>query len=65
MSFKAFELDGRTAVVIGGTSGIGRAVAHGFGGSGRKRRADFARRIEQVESTAAEIENLRTQKHCA
>lgn len=57
MSFKLLELDGKTAVVIGGTSGIGRAIAHGLAQAG----ADVvctSRRIEQVEATAQEIENL-------
>ena len=58
MSFKALELNGKTAVVIGGTSGIGRAVAHGLAQAG----ADVvcsSRRIEQVEAVALEIENLK------
>ena len=56
MGFKAFELDGRTAVVIGGTSGIGRAVAHGLAEAGANV-VPTARRSAQVETTAAEIEN--------
>jgi NAD(P)-dependent dehydrogenase (short-subunit alcohol dehydrogenase family) len=43
------------AVVIGGTSGIGRAIAHGLADAG----ADVvptSRRMEQVEAAAAEIE---------
>jgi NAD(P)-dependent dehydrogenase (short-subunit alcohol dehydrogenase family) len=55
MSFKSLELGGKTAVVIGGTSGIGRAIAHGLADAG----ADVvssSRRIEEVEKTAAEIE---------
>ncbi len=51
------DLDGRTAVVIGGTSGIGRAIAHGLAEAG----ADVvcsSRRAEQVETTAAEIEAI-------
>ncbi|MEZ5426914.1 MAG: glucose 1-dehydrogenase [Pyrinomonadaceae bacterium] len=57
MSFSALNLDNRTAVVIGGTSGIGRAIAHGLAQAG----ADVvctSRRAEQVETAAAEIENL-------
>jgi NAD(P)-dependent dehydrogenase (short-subunit alcohol dehydrogenase family) len=55
MSYPGFDLTGRTAVVIGGTSGIGRAIAHGLGQAG----ADVictSRRAEQVDSVAAEIE---------
>jgi NAD(P)-dependent dehydrogenase (short-subunit alcohol dehydrogenase family) len=57
MSYAKFDLSGRTAVVIGGTSGIGRAIARGLAEAG----ADVvttSRRMEQVEATAAEIEQL-------
>lgn len=57
MSFAKLELNGRTAVVVGGTSGIGRAIAHGLAEAG----ADVictSRREEQVEVAAAEIETL-------
>lgn len=50
-----FDLTGKTAVVIGGTSGIGLAMSLGLAEAG----ADVvssARRREQVEETAAEIE---------
>jgi NAD(P)-dependent dehydrogenase (short-subunit alcohol dehydrogenase family) len=53
--YSKLNLDGRVAVVIGGTSGIGRAIAHGLAEAG----ADVvctSRRPEQVEAAAAEIE---------
>jgi NAD(P)-dependent dehydrogenase (short-subunit alcohol dehydrogenase family) len=55
MSYSPLQLTDKTAVVIGGTSGIGRAIAHGLAEAG----ADVvptARRIEQVNATANEIE---------
>jgi NAD(P)-dependent dehydrogenase (short-subunit alcohol dehydrogenase family) len=55
MSYAKLELNGRTAVVIGGTSGIGRAIAHGLAEAG----ADVvctSRRVEQCETAAGEIE---------
>src|SRR5882724_10988192 len=57
MSYKPLELTGRTAVVIGGTSGIGRAIAHGLAEAG----ADVvptSRRMAQVDAAANEIEAL-------
>jgi NAD(P)-dependent dehydrogenase (short-subunit alcohol dehydrogenase family) len=55
MGYEPLKLDGRVAVVIGGTSGIGRAIAHGLAEAG----ADVvptSRRFEQVEQAAKEIE---------
>ncbi|MET0753288.1 MAG: glucose 1-dehydrogenase [Pyrinomonadaceae bacterium] len=55
MSYAKLDLSGKVAVVIGGTSGIGRAIAHGLAEAG----ADVvptSRRSEQVEAAAKEIE---------
>jgi NAD(P)-dependent dehydrogenase (short-subunit alcohol dehydrogenase family) len=57
MAFSKLDLTGKCAVVIGGTSGIGRAIGHGLAEAG----ADVvcsSRRAEQVDSVAAEIEQL-------
>ena len=57
MGYKGLELNGRTAVVIGGTSGIGRIIALGLAEAG----ADViptARRTEQVHQVATKIEAL-------
>jgi NAD(P)-dependent dehydrogenase (short-subunit alcohol dehydrogenase family) len=54
MPFEKLSLDGRVAVVIGGTSGIGLAIARGLADAG----ADVvcsSRRQEQVDAAAAEI----------
>ena len=55
MGFSGLELDGKTAVVVGGTSGIGRAIAHGLAEAGANVVAT-SRRIEEVDKTASEIE---------
>ena len=57
MAYTSFDLSGRTAVVIGGTSGIGQTIALGLAEAG----ADVvpsARRAEMVEETAKKIEAL-------
>src|SRR5437870_8304308 len=55
MGYAPLDLSGRVAVVIGGTSGIGRAIAHGLAEAG----ADVvptSRRVDQVDAAAKEIE---------
>ncbi|MGA2920656.1 MAG: SDR family oxidoreductase [Candidatus Sulfotelmatobacter sp.] len=55
MTTNIFSLEGKTAVVVGGTSGIGRVLSLGLADAG----ADVipsARRQEQVDDTAAEVE---------
>jgi|SRR5215510_8199084 len=55
MNHAQLDLTGKTAVVIGGTSGIGRAIAHGLAEAGADVVAT-SRRAEQVEAAAKEIE---------
>ncbi len=57
MGYSRLELNGKVAVVIGGTSGIGRTIARGLAEAG----ADVVptgRRLDQVEAAAAEVEAL-------
>jgi len=57
MSYAGFDLSGKVAVVVGGTSGIGRAIGKGLAQAG----ADViptARRREMVEEAASEVESL-------
>ena len=57
MSRSLFDLSGRVAVVTGGTTGLGHAIALGLAEAG----ADVvpsSRRREQVEKVATEIEAL-------
>jgi NAD(P)-dependent dehydrogenase (short-subunit alcohol dehydrogenase family) len=54
MTRSLFDLSGRVAVVVGGTSGIGRAIALGLANAG----ADVVatgRRRDMVEQAAAAI----------
>jgi NAD(P)-dependent dehydrogenase (short-subunit alcohol dehydrogenase family) len=55
MGYAPFELGGKVAVVFGGTSGIGRAIAHGLAEAGADVVAT-SRYGERVETVAAELE---------
>ena len=57
MSHRLFDLTGRVAVVTGGTTGIGHAIALGLAESSADVVAS-SRRAEQVEKTASEIEAI-------
>jgi NAD(P)-dependent dehydrogenase (short-subunit alcohol dehydrogenase family) len=52
-----FDLTGRVAVVIGGTTGLGRAITLGLAEAGANV-VPSSRRLAEVEKTAAEIEAL-------
>ena len=57
MAQSLFDLTGRVAVVTGGTTGLGRAIALGLAEAG----ADVvssSRRLQEVEKAATEIETL-------
>src|SRR5437762_7413472 len=56
MNFKPLSLEGRTAVVVGGTSGIGRTLCLGLAQAGADVVAS-ARRQNLVDAVAREIEN--------
>jgi NAD(P)-dependent dehydrogenase (short-subunit alcohol dehydrogenase family) len=58
MSRAIFELSGRVAVVMGGTTGLGKAIALGLAAAGADVVAS-SRRMEQVAHVAAEIEALK------
>lgn len=57
MSFPGFDLSGRTGVVIGGTSGIGQAIATGLALAGANIICT-SRREDQVEAASSVIESL-------
>src|SRR5258707_3083326 len=56
MASSLFDLSGKTAVVVGGTSGIGLAMAVGLAEAGADVVAS-SRRQEQVDDAAALIES--------
>ena len=55
MAYKGFDLTGKTAVVVGGTSGIGLAMAIGLAEAGANV-VPTSRRQEQVDEAAAAVE---------
>ena len=55
MAYSGFDLTGRTAVVVGGTSGIGRALVDGLVAAGADVVAS-SRRASEVDATALAIE---------
>ena len=64
MAYDKLSLDGRVAVVIGGTTGIGRELALGFAQAGAAVVAS-SRRKDQVEKVCEEIEALGSPTLCA
>jgi NAD(P)-dependent dehydrogenase (short-subunit alcohol dehydrogenase family) len=57
MGYKQLDLEGKVAVVVGGSSGIGKTIALGLAQAGADVVAS-ARRIELVRALADEIESL-------
>jgi NAD(P)-dependent dehydrogenase (short-subunit alcohol dehydrogenase family) len=57
MGYKPLDLDGKVAVVVGGSSGIGKTIALGLAQAGADVVAS-ARRMELVKALADEIEAL-------
>jgi NAD(P)-dependent dehydrogenase (short-subunit alcohol dehydrogenase family) len=57
MTYSGFDLTSKTAVVIGGTSGIGRTLAEGLASAGANV-VPTGRRSELVKSVAAEISGM-------
>src|SRR6202140_37977 len=57
MGYKKLDLDGKVAVIVGGSSGIGKTIALGLAQAGADVIAS-ARRIELVNALADEIESL-------
>ena len=58
-----FDLEGRVAVVSGGTTGLGRAIALGLAGAGASV-VPTSRRLEQVEKVVAELGGMGSRSLC-
>ncbi len=52
---RLFSLEGKVALITGGSRGIGRMIAEGFLGAGADRVYITARNVEEVEATSAEL----------
>ena len=50
-----FNLDGRIAVVTGGSRGIGKMIVEGYLAAGAARVYISARKVDQIEGTVAEF----------
>ncbi len=57
MEYPTFDLSSKTAVVIGGTSGIGRAIAKGLANAGANV-VSTGRRADLVQSVSSEIKSM-------
>ncbi len=57
MAFERLSLDGKKALIFGGTSGLGHSIALGFAEAGADV-APVSRRAEEVGKTAAEIRQI-------
>lgn len=55
MAMNLFSLDGRVALVTGGSRGIGKMIARGFLEAGCRKVYISSRKIDQCDATAAEL----------
>jgi NAD(P)-dependent dehydrogenase (short-subunit alcohol dehydrogenase family) len=57
MAYKGLSLEGKHALVFGGTSGLGKSISHGLAEAGANV-VPVSRRAEEVSKTAGEIRTL-------